>query len=114
MSTRKARVAVIGTGWWTPTAHLPALQQNPEAELVALCDRSAEALERANAAYGPVKTYTDCQAMLAAEDLDGAIVATNHNSHYGLGKLCLEAGLHVLGEKPRVLHAAEGDEVRAG
>jgi len=113
MSTRKARVAVIGTGWWSTTAHLPALLQNPEAELVALCDRSSEAVERANAAYGPVKTYTDCQAMLAAEDLEGAIVATNHNSHYELVKQCLEAGLHVLVEKPMVLHAAEAHEVTA-
>jgi predicted dehydrogenase len=113
MSTRKARVAVIGTGWWTTTAHLPALRENPEAELVALCDRSPEALARANAAYGPVKTYTDCQAMLAAETLDGAIVATNHNSHYTLAKQCLEAGLHVLVEKPMVLHAAEAYELTA-
>ena len=113
MSTRKARVAVIGTGWWTTTAHLPALRQNPEAELTALCDRSPEALARANAAYGPVKTYPDCQAMLAAEDLDGAIVATNHTSHYELVKQCLEAGLHVLVEKPMVLHAAHAHELMA-
>jgi predicted dehydrogenase len=113
MSTRKARVAVIGTGWWTTTAHLPALRQNPDAELVALCDRSPEALARANAAFGPVKTYTDCQAMLTAEELDGAIVATNHNSHYELVKQCLEAGLHVLVEKPMVLHAAEAHELTA-
>jgi len=113
MSTRKARVAVVGTGWWSTTAHVPALRENPEADLVALCDRSPEALARASAAYGPVKTYTDCQAMLAAEDLDGAIVATNHNSHYALAKLCLEAGLHVLVEKPMVLHAAEAHELTA-
>ena len=111
MSSRKARVAVVGTGWWSTTAHIPALLQNPNAELVALCDRSREALARATAAFGPIPTYTDCQAMLAAEKLDGVIVATNHTTHYELAKACLEAGLHVLIEKPMVLHAAHAHEL---
>ena len=113
MSSRKARVAVVGTGWWATTAHIPALRQNPDAELVALCDRSPEALTRAMAAFGPVATYTDLGAMLAAEKLDGAIVATNHTSHYALAKACLEAGLHVLLEKPMVLRAAHAHELTA-
>lgn len=111
MSARKARVAVIGAGWWSTTAHIPGLQQNPHAELVALCDRSSEALERATTAFGPMATYTDCQAMLAAEALDGAVIATNHSSHYELAKACLEAGLHVLLEKPMVLRAAHAHEL---
>jgi predicted dehydrogenase len=113
MVANKARIAVIGTGWWATTAHIPALQQNPHAELVALCDRSSEALERATAAFGPMATYTDCQAMLAAEALDGVVIATNHNSHYELAKACLEAGLHVLVEKPMVLRAAHAHELTA-
>ena len=113
MSSRKARVAVIGVGWWSTTAHIPALQQNPDAELVALCDRSPEALARATAAFGSMATYTDILEMLAAEKLDGAIVATNHTSHYELVKACLEAGLHVLVEKPMVLRAAHAHELTA-
>lgn len=111
MSAKKARVAVIGAGWWSTTAHIPSLQQNPHAELVALCDRSREALERATTAFGPMTTYTDCQGMLAAEALDGAVIATNHSSHYELAKACLEAGLHVLLEKPMVLRAAHAHEL---
>jgi predicted dehydrogenase len=111
MVASKARIAVIGAGWWATTAHIPALLQNPHAELVALCDRSSEALERATAAFGPMATYTDCQAMLAAEALDGVVIATNHNSHYELAKPCLEAGLHVLVEKPMVLRAAHAHEL---
>ena len=113
MSARKARIAVVGTGWWATTAHIPALRQNPDAELVALCDRSPEALARATAAFGPIATYTDLGAMLAAEKLDGAIVATNHTSHFALAKACLEAGLHVLLEKPMVLRAAHAHALTA-
>ncbi len=106
MTASKARIGIIGVGWWSTTAHLPALLANPEADLVALCDRSAEALARSTAAFGSIKTYDDYHAMLAAEKLDGVIVATNHTSHYEVTKACLEAGVHVLLEKPMVLEAA--------
>ena len=111
MATDKARIAVIGAGWWATFTHIPGIRDNPDAELVAVCDRSAEALERVVKAYGPIKTYQDTREMLAAEKLDGAIVATNHATHYEITKACLEAGLHVLLEKPMVLHANEAHEL---
>ena len=39
MATNKARIAVIGTGWWSTSTHIPALKDNPDAELVALCEK---------------------------------------------------------------------------
>jgi predicted dehydrogenase len=106
MASDKARIGIIGTGWWATTAHFPALLANPDAELAAVADRSPEALARATAAFGKRATYEDYRAMLAAEHLDGVIVATNHTSHYEVTKACLEAGAHVLLEKPMVLEAA--------
>jgi predicted dehydrogenase len=106
MSTKKARVAVVGAGWWSTTAHIPALKNNPDAELVALCDKQPDRLASAAAAYGPVKTYTDLDEMLAQEQLDGAVVCVNHAAHYETAKACLEAGLHVVIDKPMVLKAA--------
>ena len=43
-------IAVIGTGWWATMAHIPALQTNPQAELVALADIRLEAVTKAVAA----------------------------------------------------------------
>ncbi|MCC7361659.1 MAG: Gfo/Idh/MocA family oxidoreductase [Anaerolineales bacterium] len=111
MSDPKARIGIIGTGWWSTTAHIPGLLANPAAELAALSDRSEAALARATAVFGPRKTYTDYHAMLAAERLDGVIVATNHTSHYAVAKACLEAGVHVLLEKPMVLEAAHAHDL---
>jgi predicted dehydrogenase len=111
MATGKARIAVIGAGWWATYTHIPGIRDNPAAELAAVCDRSPEALERVVKAYGPIKTYQDYREMLAAEKLDGAVVATNHATHYEITKACLEAGLHVMLEKPMVLHAAEAHEL---
>lgn len=106
MTPDKAKIAIIGTGWWSTYTHIPALLNHPEAELVAVCDRSEEALARTREAFGPLKTYSDLQTLLANEKLDGAIVSTNHSTHFELTKACLEAGLHVLLEKPMVLRAA--------
>lgn len=111
MANDKARVAVIGAGWWSTTAHIPGLKANPDAELVALADTRPEALEGAAAKYGPVKTYTDLREMLAKEQLQGAVVCVNHAAHYEVAKTCLEAGLHVMLDKPMVLFAREAHDL---
>ena len=113
MAQRKARIGIIGTGWWTTTAHIPCVRQHPDAELVALVDRRPEVMAKAVETYGlPVRTYTDHREMLASEKLDGVIVATNHNAHYQPARDCLEAGLHVMLEKPMVLRAAHAYALR--
>ncbi len=106
MST-KARIAVIGAGWWATTAHIPAVINHPQAELVAICDRDAQKVEAAATAYQVAQTYTDLDQMLAHEQLDGAIIVTNHASHYAVAQRCLAAGLHVVIDKPMTLYAWE-------
>jgi len=107
----KARIAVIGTGWWSTYTHIPALQANPLAELVALCDANPDRLQAAAQAYGVERTYADHQAMLANEVLDGIVIATPHATHYQLTKDSLAHGLHVLVEKPMVLYATHAQEL---
>jgi predicted dehydrogenase len=107
----KARIAVIGTGWWATYTHIPALQANPAAELVALCDANPERLQAAAQAYGIERTYADHQRMLASEALDGIVIATPHATHYQLAKDSLAHGLHVLVEKPMVLYATHAQDL---
>lgn len=102
-----ARIAIIGAGWWATTAQIPAVQAHPNAILAALCDRDEAKLAAAAAAYTIATTYTDLQTMLDQEPLDGAIIVTNHASHFPVAKACLEQGLHILVEKPFTLYAAE-------
>ncbi|MCY3899243.1 MAG: Gfo/Idh/MocA family oxidoreductase [Caldilineaceae bacterium] len=101
-----ARIAVIGTGWWSTTAHIPALQANPNADLVALVDIRADAVSKAARHFGIERTYTDVHEMLARERLDGAVIAVWHAAHYEAARPCLEQGLHAVLEKPMTLFAA--------
>jgi predicted dehydrogenase len=107
----KARIAVIGAGWWSTYTHIPALLANPSAELVALCDANRARLQAAAHAYSVARTYADHQAMLANEALDGIVIATPHATHYQLAKDCLAHDLHVLVEKPMVLYATHAQEL---
>ena len=103
--TDKARVAIVGTGWWATTAHFPSLLRHPDAEIVAVADARPDRLAKAAEAYGIHNQYTDVEEMLDKERLDGAVVSTWHAAHYEVARACLERGLHVMIEKPMVLEA---------
>ncbi len=109
--TDKARIAIVGTGWWTTATHIPGLLKNESAELVALCDKDAAKLNETAQTYGIEHTFTDVTDMLARIDVDGVVVATNHASHYAVAKICLEQGKHTLVEKPLTLFAREAREL---
>ena len=103
----KARIGIIGTGWWATDTHIPALLDHPQAELVALCDSDEGRLHAAAARYEVDHTYTDVAQMLAATPLDGVVIVSSNASHYAAAKACLEANLHVMLEKPMTLFAAD-------
>jgi predicted dehydrogenase len=107
----KARIGVIGTGWWSTYAHCPTLKAHPDAELAALADVRPEAVAKAAQVYQVDRAYTDYREMLDKEALDGAVVAVWHAAHYEVAKACLERGLHLLLEKPMVLRAAHAREL---
>jgi predicted dehydrogenase len=107
----KAKIAVVGTGWWATANHLPALTSHPDAEIVAICDVDESKAQKAADEFDIQTIYTDLDAMLAKETLDGVMVATYHAAHYPVAKTCLEHGLHVYIEKPMVLFANEAHEL---
>lgn len=104
---RRARIGIIGTGWWATYAHLPSLTSYQRAEVVALADPSAERLEQAAERFGVSRRFTDYRAMLDQVELDGVIVATPHATHYLIATDVLSHGVPLMLEKPMVLRAAE-------
>jgi predicted dehydrogenase len=101
------RVGVIGCGWWSTRAHLPALAAHPDAVIAAIVDPDRARLDRAGERFGVRARYTGVDAMLDAQELDAAIVATPHASHASLARACLERRLHVLVEKPLTIDPRE-------
>ena len=108
---QKARIAVIGTGWWGTEVHIPAVLSHPDATLVAACDRNLERVCVAAGAYDIPRTYSDHRKMLASEDLDGVVIATPHATHYAIARDCLNHDLHVLLEKPMTLYAPDARDL---
>ncbi|MBX3084272.1 MAG: Gfo/Idh/MocA family oxidoreductase [Anaerolineae bacterium] len=101
----KVKIAVVGTGWWSTTAHIPALLANPRVDLV-LIDKNPTALNAAADKYNVRTAYTSVpEAVAAHPDLKGAIVAVQHQYHDEAGKQVLDHGLHLLMEKPMTLTA---------
>lgn len=96
------RVAVIGLGNIGKT-HTRFYSQNKDVRLVALCDMLAERVDPVAQQYG-VPAYHTLADMLANEEIDAVSVATagpeNGGHHYEPTMQCLEAGKHVLVEKP--------------
>jgi len=98
---RRARLGIIGGGtfgWFHLTAY-SQLQREGKVELVALADINEEVLER-RAREFRVKTYKDYREMLEREELDGVSVVTPDHLHREITLDALEAGVHVLVEKP--------------
>lgn len=106
------KVAVIGMGGIGNT-HAPVYQVSDEAELVAVCDILKEKADAAAERYG-VPAFYSVQDLIENVELNSVSVATagaeNGGDHYEPVMQCLEAGLHVLGEKPisnNIEHARE-------
>ena len=107
----KAKIAIIGTGWWATQAHIPTLKDNPRAEIV-LVDRNPAALHKASTGYDISHAYTSlAEARDAHPDIRGAVVAVPHHAHYAVAREVLESGLQLLLEKPMTLYAWEAKEL---
>ncbi|MGI9488623.1 MAG: Gfo/Idh/MocA family protein [Geminicoccaceae bacterium] len=103
----KAKVAIIGAGWWGVEVYLPALLDNADADLVAVNRRDKEALDKILATFDVPRGYTDYQKLLDSEDLDAVVVVSPHTVHFDHAKAALEAGAHVLIDKPMTTSAAD-------
>jgi predicted dehydrogenase len=86
--------------WWGGSTHAPAFQRVPGFELVALCGPRPERSARAAGQLGISDVWTDWRSFVARDDLDLISVATPEGSHYEIAMAAIEAGKHVISEKP--------------
>lgn len=105
----KVRVGIIGCGGIANGKHLPSLSKLDNVELVAFCDIIPERAKEAAEKYGAksAKTYTDYQKMISDGGTDVIHVCTPNSSHAPITIAALEAGNHVMCEKPMAKTAAD-------
>lgn len=108
-----ARIGVVGIGWWATVNHIPTIADCTEADVVAICDLDRSRVDQAGETFDIKGRYTDIKDMLAAENLDGVMISTPHTVHTAPAIAALEAGAHVLVEKPMATTAADGRAIAA-
>ena len=109
--TAPVRVGMVGLGGWGKNL-LRNLGALPEAELAWCCDADQGRRDAYQAAYPGVRFTADVQQLLADPELEAVVLATPVPTHYELARRSLEAGKHVLVEKPMTWRAEEARELR--
>ena len=107
--SEKLKVAIIGCGGIAKGKHLPSLAKLEQVELVAFCDIIVERAEQAAEKYGVAgaKVYEDYQELLQDKSIQVVHVCTPNDSHANISIAALEAGKHVMCEKPMAKTAAD-------
>jgi predicted dehydrogenase len=100
MSSKELRVAVVGAGRWAERAHIPGWQRDPRVEVAAIVDTDAEVAARVARDFGVERAVTDYRELLDDPTIDVIDVATGNEAHFQVSWDSLDAGKHVLCEKP--------------
>jgi predicted dehydrogenase len=102
---RKLRVGVVGCGAVVTLHHLPALKRCELVDLVALADRDRAWAAKVASKAGVPEVYDDFAALIGR--VDAALVCTPNTTHANIACALLEAGVHVLCEKPMATTSAD-------
>ena len=106
------RVGIVGCGEVTQIMHLPTLRQLPSLFTVtALCDVSNEVLQTVGDFWNVSKRFTDYSELVTQDDVDVVLVANPDPYHAPATLAAIEAGKHVLVEKPMCITLAEADAI---
>lgn len=110
---RTVKAAVIGCGAIASSQHIRAYAKNEQVELKYLIDLDRSRAETLAQTYNVPHVETDYRTMLADEEVEVVSVCTPNASHAPISIACLEAGKHVLCEKPAAMNAGEAREMQA-
>ena len=109
---RTLKVGILGCGPISQFAHFEACHKARNAELYAICDAAEDLLERMAVIHQPEKAYADYDEMLADPEVEAVVVAIADQFHVPAAMKSIEAGKHVLVEKPMGTNVEECEELR--
>ncbi len=104
------KIAVIGCGYWGPNL-IRNFSTCPATELAAVCDRDPARLERIAAQFPRARCVRDFEEVLCDPDIDAVAIAPPIGTHPALALAALDAGKHVLVEKPLAANVRDAEEM---
>ncbi len=110
MTDQPIRVGLVGLGGISLLHEAGYDEVRDLARIAAVCDVDAASAHNRAEPHG-AKIYTDYHQLIADPDIDMVDITTPHHLHYPIALLALEAGKHVLVEKPMALLAREADQL---
>ncbi|MUZ75416.1 gfo/Idh/MocA family oxidoreductase [Agrobacterium vitis] len=108
MDAPPLRWGILGSGWIADT-FTRSVKAHTRQDIAAIGSRSRAAAHTFAAKWGIARAYDSYEALVNADDLDVIYIATPHNLHHDHALLAIEAGKHVLVEKPMALNLAQAD-----
>ncbi|MCH2046013.1 MAG: Gfo/Idh/MocA family oxidoreductase [Saprospiraceae bacterium] len=112
IKSNNLNLALIGYGYWGPKL-ARNINNIQGLSLYAVVDQSEAARKKVNQQYPETKTFADIQEVLQDKAVNAVVVATPVGTHYPFAKMALEAGKHVLVEKPLCSIAKEAEDLFA-
>jgi predicted dehydrogenase len=100
MTGKRLGIGVVGAGRWANMAHLPGWARDERCQIVGICDREPDRAAAAGREFGAQVITGDYRELLARDDIDIIDVVTRDSEHYPINTAAIEAGKHVLSEKP--------------
>jgi predicted dehydrogenase len=107
-ATATVGLAVVGYGYWGPNIVRNAIERS-ELEMLALCELDPAKAAEFSRRYPGMPTTSDFEALLDDPSVDAVAIATPPRTHFRLARQALEAGKHVLVEKPLATTVAEAE-----
>jgi predicted dehydrogenase len=104
------KIAVVGLGYWGPNLVRNFLAADGIEEVVC-CDILESRLEKIRSQFHGIEVSSSYDEILAREDIEAVVLATPVSDHYPLGMKALNAGKHLLVEKPLTLRSKQAEEL---
>lgn len=104
------KVGVVGAGYWGPNI-IRNFNQIPDCDMAVCCDKDESRLAHMSRLYPGIKTTVDFEDLINDDSLDAIAICTHVSAHYPLARQALEAGKHILVEKPFTASVEQAEEL---
>jgi predicted dehydrogenase len=108
--TEQLGIAVLGCGYWGIN-YVRVFNELPSSRVLVACDKQPHRLQEVGRRFPGIILTTELEHALAVPGVDAVVICTHASSHFRMARRCLEAGKHVLVEKPIATSVADADEL---